>query len=37
MVMLGEGNGAGMMDAGSLSPPIVPFESRETYPEEACE
>ena len=32
-----EGNGACGMDAGSLSPFIVPVESRETDPEEACE
>jgi len=32
-----EGNGACGMDAGSLSPFIVPMESRETDPEEACE
>jgi hypothetical protein len=32
-----EGNGAYGMDAGSLSLFIVPTESRETEPEEACE
>jgi hypothetical protein len=36
-VPLCEGNGACGMDAGSLSPFIVPFESRETDPGEACE
>lgn len=32
-----EGNGARGKEAGSLSPFIVPIESRETYPGEACE
>jgi hypothetical protein len=32
-----EGNGACGMDTGSLSPFIVPRESRETEPKEACE
>ena len=32
-----EGNGACGKEAGSLSPFIVPVESRETYPGEACE
>ena len=32
-----EGDGACGMDAGSLSPFIVPMESRETEPEEAGE
>jgi len=36
-VPLCEGNGACGMDAGSLSPFIVPTESRETEPKEACE
>ena len=32
-----EGNRACGKDAGSLSPLIVPIESRETHPGEACE
>jgi hypothetical protein len=32
-----EGNKAYGMDTGSLNPFIVPLESRETEPEEACE
>jgi hypothetical protein len=37
VVPLSEGDGACGKEAGSLSPFIVPIESRETYPGEACE
>lgn len=37
VVPCSEGNGAGGKDAGSLSPFIVPMESRETDPAEAGE
>ncbi len=36
VVLSSEGNGACGKDAGSLSPLIVPIESRKTNPGEAC-
>ena len=37
VVPIGEGNGVVGKEAGSLSPFIIPCESRETHPGGACE